>query len=91
MSSTKVVLLTKPNGVFEDIRRDEIVEQAGELGVGQPNAVEGLELLAEVGFKSSAIANVRPISVFEIAELSDEGVFDVLFLNNSGPGFGSCW
>jgi hypothetical protein len=32
----------------EDIRRDDLVEQAGEFGVGEADAVEGLELLAEV-------------------------------------------
>ena len=37
-------------GSGEDIRRDDLVEQTGEFGVGEADSVQGLELLPEVGF-----------------------------------------
>ena len=42
------VALAQGAGGGEDIRGDDLVEQAGELAVGEADAVEGLELLAEV-------------------------------------------
>jgi hypothetical protein len=35
-------------GGGEDIRGDDLIQQAGELGIGEADAVQGLELLAEV-------------------------------------------
>ena len=52
-------------GGGEDIRGDDLVEQAGELAVGEVDAVEGLELLAEVLLQRGAVADVRAVFVFE--------------------------
>lgn len=49
--------------------------------IGQADAVERLELLAEVGFEGSAVADVGAVGVLEVAELLDQGRFDVLFLD----------
>ncbi len=44
----EAVALAQGTGGGEDIRRDDLVEQALELAVGERDAVEGFELLAEV-------------------------------------------
>ena len=65
-------------GGGEDIGTDDPVEQAGELGIGQAAAVEGLELLAEVFLQRGAVGDVAAVIVFEFLELADEAVFDAL-------------
>ena len=62
----------------EDIRGDDLVEQAGELRVGEADTVEGFEFLAEVGFQRDAVGDVRAVLVFELLEGADEAVFDML-------------
>jgi len=62
----------------ENIRGDDLVKQPGELAIGEADAVESLELFAEVGFKTSAVADVRTILVFESLEFADESVFDMV-------------
>ena len=62
-----------------DIRRDHAVEQALEFAVGELDAVKRLELLAEIGFQRGAVANVRPIGVFEVAQLGDKIKLDLAF------------
>jgi hypothetical protein len=43
------------------------------------NAVERLEVLAEVGFQRGAVADVRAVGVFEVAQFLDQGLLDFLF------------
>lgn len=66
-------------GGGEDIRRDDLVEQAGELAIGEPDAVEGLEFFAEVAFQRGAVADVRAVDVLQFRQLVDEALFEFLF------------
>ena len=84
----EVVFLAEANGVFEDVGGYEVVEQAGELGVGEADAVQCLELLAEVGLEGAAVADVGAVGVFEVAELCDEQVLDALLIEGERPGIG---
>ena len=63
----------------EDIRGDDLVEQAGELRVGEADSVQGFEFLAEVCFQRGAVGDVWAVFVFELLEGADEAVFNVLF------------
>ena len=67
------------------VRCDDFIQQPGELGFGQPDAVEGFELLAEVLFQCGAVPDVGPVFVLEaVLELANEAVFDVLFFHAFG-------
>ena len=59
----EVVLLAENAGGGEDVGRDKFVEEAGELGVGQAYADQGLDFLAEVGFERGA-ARISVRSVY---------------------------
>ena len=48
----------------EDVRGDDLVQQAGEFRVGEADAVEGFELFAEVGFQRGTVGDVRAVFVF---------------------------
>ena len=63
----EAVALAKCAGGGEDVGRDDLVEQALELGVGEADAVERLELLAEVLLQRGAVADVRAIFVLKVA------------------------
>jgi hypothetical protein len=54
----------EPGRGGEDVGGDDLVEEALEFAVGEPDAVEGLEVVAEVGFEGGAVANVRAMGVF---------------------------
>ena len=69
-------------GRREHVRRDDLVQQAGEFAVGQLDAVQGLELLAEVALQGGAVANVSTVFILETLQLADETVFDLLFLDS---------
>lgn len=83
----EVIDLAKGLGCGEDIRSDDFIEQAGELAIGQVDAVERFEFLPEVLFQCGAVADVRAVFVFEAAELLDEPVLDVLFPDDRGALF----
>jgi hypothetical protein len=68
---------------------DEVVEQAGEFGVGEVDAVQSFELLAKIGFERSAVADVVAVGVFEVDQLGDEGVFNVLLPHRRRARFGT--
>ena len=72
----------------EDVGDREFFEQAPELGIGQMDAVEGLELLSEVGFEAGAVADVRALGVLQATELLDQGRLDVLLSNKKSWGLG---
>ncbi len=71
-----------------DIRGDDFIQQPGELGFGQLDPVEGLELLAEVLLQCGAIADVVAVFVLQVLKLANEAVFDVLFFDDEArsPG-----
>ena len=56
--ASESVSLTQGACGREDIRRDDLVEQASELSISEANVVECFELLAEVLLKGSSIADV---------------------------------
>jgi len=49
----------------KNIGRDDFVEQAGKLGIGKADSVEGLELLAKVLLESRAVGDVAAVFVLE--------------------------
>lgn len=72
----------------EDIRRDDFIQQPGELGIREADAVQGLEFLAEVGFEGGAVVDVPEVFVFELLERTDKAVFDVVLADHAAPGLG---
>ena len=97
--AAEVVLLAQHAGSGEYVGRDQFVEQARELAVGEAHAIECFELLAEVGFERGPVADVGSIGVLEVAQLLDEGRLDVLFFHTKTlqlggwriRGLGSHW
>ena len=75
-----------PGGTI-DVRGHDGVQQAMELAIRQLDVVEGLEVPTKVVLQSGTVSDVRPVSVFEITQLLDQGGFDVLF--GHGRRFGS--
>jgi hypothetical protein len=75
----EAVALAQMLGGGEDVGGNDGIEQAGEFAVGEMDAVERLEVLAEVGFQRGAVADVLTVGVFEIAQFFDQGLFDFLF------------
>lgn len=73
-------------GGGEDVRGDKLVKQALELAVGEADAVEGFELVAEVLFQRGAVADVVTVGVFETAQLLDKRVLDALLFKNESLG-----
>src|SRR5690606_5731608 len=75
----EVVLFAQADCIPEDVGRDQLVEEAGELGIAKGDAVEDLELLPEVALQCGPVADVGAIGVLQFDELLDELAFDVLF------------
>ena len=65
----EAVAFAQGAGGGEDVGGDDLVEQALELAVGEVDAVERLELLAEVLLQRGAVADVGAVGVFEIAQV----------------------
>ncbi len=61
----------------EDIRGDDFVAEAGELGVSEADAVEGVEFFAEVFLESGAVGDVQAVGVLELFQSRDEEAFDI--------------
>ena len=55
----------------------------GELAIGEVNAVEGLELFAEIFFERDAVTNVGAVLVLEALKFADEALFDLLFFDHT--------
>ena len=75
----EAVDLAEGLGGGEDIVRDDLVEQLGELAIGEADAIQGLELLAEVPLQRCAVGDVAPVFVFEPLERADEAGFNAVF------------
>ena len=69
-------------GSGKHIRRDDVIQQACKLGVGQLDTVERLELVAEVLFQRGAVADVGAVFVLQVLQLANEAVFDVFFFDD---------
>jgi hypothetical protein len=63
----------------ENVGGDDLVEEALEFAVGELDAVEGLEVVAEVAFDGGSVADVGAIGVFEIGQFADQRLFELLF------------
>ena len=55
-------------GTGEDIRRDDLDQQASELALGEAHAVERFELFAKVLLQRLSVADVWAVTVFELAK-----------------------
>ena len=75
-------------GSGEHVGGDDFVQQAGEFAIGQANAVQGLELLAEVALQCSAVADVVAVLILQVLELADETVFNLLLLDDGACACG---
>ena len=75
----EVVALAQVPGGGEDVQGDDRLQQPVKLAVGEVDAVQRLEMLAEVLLQGGAIANVRAVGVFEITQFFNQGLFDFLF------------
>ena len=72
----------------EDIRRDDLIQQAGKLGVGECDSVQCLKLLAEVFLQRGAVGDVRAVFVFEPLESANEAGLDVILPDHRRRGVG---
>ena len=66
-------------GGVVNVRCDDAIEQALEFAVGEFDAIERLELLAEIGLQAGAVADVGAVGVFEFAQLGDQIELDLVF------------
>lgn len=66
-------------GSGEVIGNDDLSQQAGELGVGEADAVEGLEFFTKVPLQGGAVGDVGAVVVTEAAELLDEDGLMLVF------------
>ena len=67
----KSIALAQGAGGSEYIRGDDFLQQAREFALSEGDAVEGLELFTEVLLHRGAVADVRAVAVFEIAQFFD--------------------
>lgn len=74
-------------GEMDALDGNQVVEQPRELPASEMDAIQSLELLAKVGLKGGAVANVGPISVFEVAQLGDEGRLNIVLADGRGERF----
>ncbi len=73
------VAMAKVFGAGENIQADDLIEQAGKLVIGESDAVERLELLAEILLQCLTVVDVGAVAVFEFFQLFDQPLFDLLF------------
>ena len=69
-------------GSGENILCDDLDEKAGELAIGEADAIQSLELFAKILLQRSAVGDVRAVLVFELLEGADKAKLDVLFPGN---------
>ena len=60
-----------------DIRGYDFIQQPGELGFRQLDAVQSLELLAEILLQCRTIPNVVAVFVLQVLKCANEAVFDM--------------
>ncbi|MNN87701.1 hypothetical protein D3C81_2052900 [compost metagenome] len=63
----------------ENVRRNNLFQQARKLLISEIDAIELLKLCAKVGFERSAVANVGAIAVLEVVELGEQALLDLVF------------
>jgi hypothetical protein len=78
--SLEIVDLPQALGRGEDVAFNNAGEEPLELGVGEADPVELLELLPEVALQGLAVPDIWTIGVFQVvSELSDKALFDLGF------------
>ncbi len=75
----EAIALAEGAGGGEDVRMDDLFEEAREFAFGQGDAVQGFEFLAEVLFQSGAVTDVGAVLVFKGEELLDKLLLEILF------------
>ncbi len=76
----EAVALAQRAGGGEDVRGSDFFEETGKFTGCERDAVQGIELGAEVLLQRCAVANVLTVFVFEAAELRYELFFKLAFL-----------
>lgn len=71
--------LAEGAGGGEHVGGDDLVEQTLELAIGEGDAVEGLEVPAEVGFEGGTVPSVGAANIPEGAKRLDEVLFELVF------------
>lgn len=84
--SLKAVALAQVPRGRKDIERDDLIQQSSKLGIHEIHPVERLKLFAEVLLQRGAISDVRSITVFEIAQFFDQGLFNCCFSHCHAQG-----
>ena len=79
---------TEGLGSGEDIRGDDLIQQAGELDIREADTVEGFEFFAEVFLEGGAVGDVWAVFVFEALEGADEAGFDAVLPEDGTRGVG---
>jgi len=77
--ASKAITLAKHAGSSKNVRRDDFFQKALEFAVGQRDAVERLELLAEVFLQRSTIADVFAAFVLQATEFFEKFFFELAF------------
>ena len=71
----------------EDIRGNDLLEQALEFAIREADAVKGLELFPEIRLQRSAVANIGTVYVFETTELINKVRLNMFLPDNHTFGF----
>ena len=75
----EAVALAQMASSGEDVRGDDLIQQAGKLCIRQMHSIERLKLFAEVLLQCVPVADVRAIAVLEILQFVDQALFNLLF------------
>ena len=84
----EAIALAQGAGGGEDIGCEDLVQQARKFAIGEADAVEGLELRAEVLLKCRAVRDVAAVFVFEALKFADETGLDAVFPDDGKGGVG---
>jgi hypothetical protein len=71
----KGVDFAKTPGRNKNVGIYDFIKQSSKLRIGQRNPIQRLKLFTEIIFKRSAIMYVRPVSIFQVCQLSNETIF----------------
>jgi hypothetical protein len=63
----------------EDVGRGDLFQQALKFGASQMDAIERLELFAEIRLHRGAITDIGAVCVFKIFQLADQVSFNLVF------------
>jgi len=75
----EAVAFAQMAGSGKNVGCNDLLQQPVKLAVNEVDAVQALEMLAEVLLQRSAVADVRAVCVFEVGQLSDQILFNLVF------------